>query len=183
MKKYFKSITKEIIPVILGVLIALFINNWNEDRKDRKYFNEILDSIESELVETEKDIELRITSQNSLIDTLEFYSEEDISLNEIMGKTNGVTIPTIRLHSWKALSNSKIELLNYDDLSNLVNIEEDKELLKEKSKYMMNFLYNNITKKDQHNKFILHGLMMDLINTEDSILMDIQELIKSLKDQ
>jgi hypothetical protein len=31
---YLKYFTKEIIPVIIGILIALFINNWNEERKE-----------------------------------------------------------------------------------------------------------------------------------------------------
>jgi len=36
MKKI-NQLFKEIIPVIIGVLIALVINNWNEERKDKKY--------------------------------------------------------------------------------------------------------------------------------------------------
>lgn len=31
MKKYLKFLVKEIVPVIMGILIALIINNWNEE--------------------------------------------------------------------------------------------------------------------------------------------------------
>lgn len=119
---------KEIIPVIIGILIALFINNWNEERKERNYFNEILNSIEYELEETQEDIKSNIVLQQSLMDTLNFYLEDEkSSLNQIMYKTNGISLPTIRIYSWRALSNSRIELLNYKDLSSLANIEEEKE--------------------------------------------------------
>lgn len=182
MKKYFKSFIKEIIPVIIGILIALFINNWNEDRKERKYFNEILNSIERELEETQKDVEAKLILQHTLVDTINFYLEDEtISLNKIMNKTNGISIPTIRIHSWLALSNSNIQLLNYDDLSSLANLEEEKALLREKSKYLMNFLYNNISKKTRLKKSMLIGLIFELISTENSILSEIKELNERIK--
>ncbi len=34
--KYFKYAIGEIVLVVLGILIALQINNWNEQRKQRK---------------------------------------------------------------------------------------------------------------------------------------------------
>ena len=36
MGKYFKYAIGEILLVVIGILIALQINNWNEERKDRK---------------------------------------------------------------------------------------------------------------------------------------------------
>lgn len=39
--KQLGQIIREIVPVIIGILIALLINNWNEDRKDKKYLNQI----------------------------------------------------------------------------------------------------------------------------------------------
>ncbi len=40
--KYFRYAIGEIILVVIGILIALSINNWNEDRKDRKVELKIL---------------------------------------------------------------------------------------------------------------------------------------------
>jgi len=34
--KYFKYAIGEIVLVVLGILIALSINNWNENKKDRR---------------------------------------------------------------------------------------------------------------------------------------------------
>lgn len=184
MKKYLKSVVKEIIPVIIGILIALFINNWNEERKETEYVGKILNSIESEIEETQNDIEDKLVAHSALIDTLGSYvDDEAISLQRIMNKTNGITLPKIRIHSWKAISNSRIELLDYESLSSLANIEDEKNLLEEKSKYLMNFLYNNIGEKSRYKKAILMGLMNDIIVTENWILSEIKELDKRLKSR
>ena len=182
MKTNLKSILREISTIIIGILIALFINNWNEKEKEKKYFNEILLSIKNEIQETKNDIDAKLIIQKSMIDTLNFYTKADtLSLNRIMNKTNGVSIPNIRLYSWKSLSNSKIQLLDYKDLSTLATIEEGKELLREKSRYLMNFLYTNIAKKDEYQKMILKGLMMDIMSTEHDILSEINKLDEGLK--
>lgn len=63
----------------------------------------------------------------------------------------------------------------------MTNIEEDKEILKDKSKHLMNFLSNNIAETNRNKKLILKGLLLDIISTERSILSDINELDKSIK--
>ena len=53
MNQYFKYAFGELLLVILGILIALQINNWNEDRKEkifeRKMLNELLISLEADI--------------------------------------------------------------------------------------------------------------------------------------
>ena len=49
-KRYFFYAVGEIILVVIGILIALQINNWNENRKDKilekEYLNRLLSDIE-----------------------------------------------------------------------------------------------------------------------------------------
>lgn len=47
---YFKYAIGEILLVVIGILIALQINNWNETRKDSKFEKEILTLIDQNLV-------------------------------------------------------------------------------------------------------------------------------------
>ncbi|MEL6657985.1 MAG: DUF6090 family protein [Bacteroidota bacterium] len=35
--EYLKRVVQEMVPVILGILIALFINNWKENRANERY--------------------------------------------------------------------------------------------------------------------------------------------------
>ncbi|WP_396634138.1 hypothetical protein [Maribacter sp. R86514] len=100
MNKTIIEFFKEILTIIVGILIALFINNWNEDRKDAKYMNKIFVSMEKELKETNEDIKKKMPQQQTLIDTLEFYKKNDtISIFDVMMKVNGVQIPQIRISS------------------------------------------------------------------------------------
>ena len=46
VSKYFLYAIGEIILVVIGILIALSINNWNEDKKNRELERTILSEIE-----------------------------------------------------------------------------------------------------------------------------------------
>jgi len=50
--KYFKYAIGEIVLVVIGILIALSINNWNENKKERQEEYQTLKSLHSEFVES-----------------------------------------------------------------------------------------------------------------------------------
>jgi hypothetical protein len=50
-RKYFKYALGEIALVVIGILIALSINNWNDNRKDRISERELLDNIHRDFVQ------------------------------------------------------------------------------------------------------------------------------------
>ena len=62
-KKYTVLFLKDIIPVIAGILIALFINEWNSERKDEAYINQVFSTISQELKESKEDIIVTIPQQ------------------------------------------------------------------------------------------------------------------------
>lgn len=175
IKKNTKHFIKEIIPVIAGILIALYINNWNENRKEKIYINQIFSSITKELKDTNQEIDRILPLQKSLIDSIDFYSKNsDINLFDALKKANGVHIPTIRLNSWKSISNSQIELVNYEKLTALSLIEEQQGLIKRKSEYLMQFSYSNLYNSDKEKKDLFKILLLDLIKTEESIREEIK---------
>jgi hypothetical protein len=74
MGKYIKYAIGEIILVVIGILIALSINNWNENRKDKleesKYYCRILEDFqinEKLISETILNISSRIETCKKLI--------------------------------------------------------------------------------------------------------------------
>lgn len=178
MKKEVEKFIKDIIPVLLGVLIALWINNWNQTRKDKEYLTQLLSSINKELKESNNDIIKELSFQRKLIDSLSFYKTNDnISIFDVFMKADGIHIPRIKLSSWKAISRSKIELLDYEKMSILVNIEEQKELLKSKTEHLINFIYPNIKKTGIDKKELIVIMMKDIIITEKGIQEEIQKII------
>ena len=178
MKKYIKAFIKEIVPIIVGILIAMYITNWNENRKDKNYINQIFLSINKELLETNEDIIDKISIQKSFLDTLDFYLENNkISLLDITIKAKGIYIPTIKLNSWKAISSSRIELVEYDKVSALANIEEQKERLKMKTEKLENFFYLNTNETGKEKKEFMKIIMLDIIGTEIPLQKGIERII------
>ena len=178
MKINLKRFIKEIIPVLIGVLNALWINNWNEAKKDKEYIKNFYASLKKELKETDIEIIKKTPKQKVLIDTLDFYSKnETIPLIDIIEKAGGVNGPLIKLNYWKALSSSKIELLEYDKLSILADIEEGNELLKYKRNKIIDFIYSNLTETSKKEKMLLKIMMLELINTQRNVQNDIKKIL------
>ena len=80
--KYFKYAIGEIILVVIGILIALQINNWNENKKvkekERQVLTEIISDLEFTLQDLDRVVNSRtnnlkrtINSINTIIDVLE----------------------------------------------------------------------------------------------------------------
>ena len=178
MKNNIKSFIKEIIPIIVGILVAMWINNWNENRKDKNYLKQITSASNKELTETSEDIKEKMVLQKAFVDSIDYYlNDEKISLLDITVKAKGIYAPTIKINSWKAISNSKIELLEYDKVSALANIEEQKEILKMKTMRLADFLYSNPQESGQEKKEFMKILMLDIIGTEESLQKGITEII------
>ncbi len=59
-EKYFKYAIGEIVLVVIGILIALQINNWNENRKSSKirnnYYKQVLQDLEKDTIYINKNI-------------------------------------------------------------------------------------------------------------------------------
>ena len=179
MKKNIKTFIKELVTIIVGILIALAINSWNENRKDKNYINQISSLIDKELAETNVDIIEKIAIQKSFIDTLDVYlSNDKISLLDITIKSKGLWLPIIKINSFKSLSNSKIELMEYDKISAFSNIEEQKEVLKMKSDRLGDFVYSNMKETGADKKEFMKLLLLDIIGTEKAIQLGIESVLK-----
>ncbi|WP_367277927.1 hypothetical protein [Winogradskyella sp.] len=66
MGKYFKYAIGEIILVVIGILIALQINNWNEHRNQQNILNNIYATIKVDLEEDIRSINKVITTNEDL---------------------------------------------------------------------------------------------------------------------
>jgi hypothetical protein len=65
--KYLKYAIGEILLVVVGILIALSINTWNEDRKDRNLENEYLMGLKEEFEYNYEELETFIQLNESII--------------------------------------------------------------------------------------------------------------------
>lgn len=89
---YLKYAIGEIVLVVIGILIALQVNNWNEGRKDKKFEYEILSLIDQNLKQDSislsfelSNTKLAIKLTDRLLDQVTLKNYND-SLNIWMGK-------------------------------------------------------------------------------------------------
>ena len=62
--KYFKYAIGEIVLVVIGILIALQINNWNENQKRKTLEIKHLKELKSDIIETLKDVKTDVRLHN-----------------------------------------------------------------------------------------------------------------------
>ena len=108
--KYLKYAIGEIILVVIGILIALSINNWNENRKQKIAEQEILKGLQKELE----------TNKNNLLFYINKYEKQyknGIYLLSLFSK-NSDTIPTLTLD--KALGNIE-ETYTFEASDGIIN--------------------------------------------------------------
>ncbi|WP_411767853.1 DUF6090 family protein [Winogradskyella sp. A3E31] len=133
--KYFKYAIGEIILVVIGILIALSINNWNENRKSKRVADEIYRNLQNSLVQDSTEVQRIIKSHNKSLEVqkalilneanhepFEFYEN---NLNELIeGISLGVFsfFPKTGIYN-SIVSNNGMDLLKSKQIkTSLINL-------------------------------------------------------------
>jgi hypothetical protein len=124
--KYFKYAVGEIVLVVIGILIALSINNWNEQRKFDNAETYLLTSLNNEfrLNKTilEKDI-VRIDSTISYLSILLKLMNKTVENNYTDHSLDSIIFYSLTNHTWEPSNFTLKEIENSSNLSNLKNKE------------------------------------------------------------
>lgn len=123
--QYFKYAIGEIILVVIGILIALQINNWNENRKNLAKEQQILRSLREEfkqnIRELKFDHQINLSCINAIITLLNFDETtnfETRKIDSLMGQSYNFATFDARLGVYNDIASSgNLELirdLNYD---------------------------------------------------------------------
>ncbi|WP_411768570.1 DUF6090 family protein [Winogradskyella sp. A3E31] len=124
--KYFKYAIGEIILVVIGILIALSINNWNEDRKNNitesQYYCKLLSDFELDRVniaELYKESEYKITVSKRLLLDLNSKGKDKTYLvnGYLQGLRTNAFVPS-KVAMTDLISSGKLNLLTKDALKN-----------------------------------------------------------------
>ncbi|MCB0840447.1 MAG: hypothetical protein KDD99_27460 [Bacteroidetes bacterium] len=159
------------IPVIMGVLIALYIDNWKTERDNKRFLDGVLGSIEVELKDTQEGLEKVLPKQYTLIDTLDYYMEDPkISIVDCFVKCNGLQVIPVKNNSWWSFLNTKIEIVGYETISQLGGIEASMQFMSMKVNKMMDFIYENSESTDIKHKKMLKIQILNLIDSEEGLI-------------
>ena len=133
--RYLKYAIGEIILVVIGILIALSINNWNESRKNSAFEEEILTQIQANLtkdklslVEISSNFKKAINSSNKILestwsnqdkDSLQYWLADIIQFDRFQPLTNAYEV--LKSKGLDLVKNKELRFLlgtYYDDQAN-----------------------------------------------------------------
>ena len=142
--KYLKYAIGEIALVVIGILIALQINNWNETRKEADKLNQVYERI---LLDVENDL-------NELTENLAFYKNQeyvfkavindsitpkllDLGLSRILAQTYTTNLNKVGVNQLKELTNKdnlSLKIIEiYDVMENVLILSMEKTLNEDSS--------------------------------------------------
>ena len=130
-RKYLLYAIGEIALVVIGILIALQINNWNEERKKRNmgvlYTLQMYHDIQGDLISLEQINEDLKSQYNAALLVMAVFESEDHFITDSMAFWSAVIecarsfIPKRLPNLWDELkSTGQLSLINNDSLTNLL---------------------------------------------------------------
>ena len=175
--KYLKYAIGEIILVVIGILIALSINNWNTNRLEKKEVANFLEQIETE-------IESDIIHFNQTLSNLQRYTDY---LNKVTErKYNEIDLSQLP-NSLAMNSSSKNFGLSYTKMleSGIIKHIENSQISKKlQTYYLVNCSkYNSST--EFHANFVsdhIEGPLLLMLNHKKDFLVDPKEVIEELEN-
>jgi len=128
--KYLKYALGEIVLVVIGILIALQINNWNEgqkaNHKQSLVLKELLNSINNDLSEYDRYLDPRLKIKRSGIDSLRTYIFENKGIKDsLLIKFYKMSKQDVHFRfgngPFEALKSSGLDLIQNDSLRTHIN--------------------------------------------------------------
>jgi hypothetical protein len=175
--KYLKYAIGEIVLVVIGILIALSINNWNEKRLEK---NEAANYVEQIKIELESDI----THFNNDISLMQNWSDY---LNKVSdGKYNEVDLSRLLIYLPRNLSARNFGISYYKMLESgiIKHIENNQIGKKLQTYYLINCSEYNY-RTEFHANFIsdhIEGPLLLMLNHKKDFLVDPQEVIEEMEN-
>ena len=189
--KYSRYAIGEIVLVVVGILIALQINNLNEDRKEKIQENKILANLKDEFQENYqnlkyKDSILKITIKNleTVFDELhekeKSYRDEELDniLSLALGSPTWVPSEFI-LNDLKSsgnltkLHNDRLKKLLYEWSRFFSELDETQKMIEDSNTQLINYIKNNGSLRNiDINNASFNYEKSQLIETNDHLLLD-----------
>ena len=155
--KYLKYAIGEIVLVVIGILIALQINNWNEYQKERKSEELILAEIRDNLKYDLNDFDSNITtlqnksiSSTSLLQAFDSNIPYHDSLGYYFSYLNAFPHFSSKTNGYKLLQSKGLELITNNNVRNKIT-----DLYEDRYQYLLTFEKERI----DYNKVLLESAM------------------------
>ena len=128
MGKYFKYAIGEILLVVVGILIALQINNWNEqrelDKEEHYILKQLLNEFKADSVKLSRFILLtddKISSQKAMLGILKTNNAEKLTLPSIFFSGKAIPFYDYSPTFNELVSSGKLSIIKKDTIKNVIN--------------------------------------------------------------
>lgn len=127
MGKYFKYAIGEIILVVIGILIALQVNNWNVDRKNdiqmQKVLLQLKEDYQDNLRQLEEKMQMRSTSIQAAMASLEIIDNKELINRDslIVHLEKMIVDPTFDPIGNDLIATGNIRIIKSDTLKRLLS--------------------------------------------------------------
>jgi hypothetical protein len=145
----------ELVTVIAGILIALFVNSVQEKRADKKNLDETLDALSLEFDKNRDNIKSISHRLQRFRDTLEFYEKDtSLSIYDLTVKSPGLTIADLYTTNWQVtLSTNSLRLIDFETITLLSKIDAKHKELKDQGAILTSLVYNTAIYKNDREGF------------------------------
>tara|TARA_R100001369_G_scaffold50320_1_gene77020 strand:- start:282 stop:971 length:690 start_codon:yes stop_codon:yes gene_type:complete len=175
--KYLKYAIGEIVLVVIGILIALSINNWNETRKQKETTNSIYVIVKEDLINDISEIdfilkyhnEVRKPSFETFLNT-KLTKEDWLKNPQYISVIDGFKDFSISQRGSELLKNQSNLIANTkQNLASEINLFYNQHLVEidvamDELKREYNDIYKNLKKNDWFSSFLLHNEMEGVID-------------------
>lgn len=188
--KYLLYAVGEITLVVIGILIALQVNNWKENQKEIKQQNLILSNLNLELNNNLKNLNTAIELSESYINSSEklLLSLNNLATNKYNGERLDSLLSKFGYSKWKrsnlnikslessgslnSVENNELKKLIYDWMNQI----EDLEILEKRSdysfQYYIDFIKKNGSWREIDKYMIARVKGSQLLPSNDHLLMN-----------
>lgn len=191
--KYLKYAIGEILLVVIGILIALQINNWNEERTERKEEQAILRQLRTEFKTNLEQLDEKMETKRLLIRSvrrmLDYIDHPELRRRDSLEYFLGCTTPfsTFDPIENDLASSGSLRLIRSDSLklllslwtSNIKDVQEDEHVWRDYRNMEFNpFLVNNYQLRNIRDISDRTGILKgSLISSEEDAMPEMYEPI------
>ena len=173
----FKSYLIELTIVTVGVLIALVISNFKEDNQAKEYQIASIETIKNEVEVNYSALKGVIEKQDTMLDTMNKYSEDHISISDLLEKTRGIPSATLSNTGLELYKKNKINSIDFEMMSTLIQMNILSKLIDIKLEKLLDFLYPNVFVDSRESKMMAILYLRNVLQSEDQLLHAYEDFI------
>lgn len=182
-KRIYKALIKlgfELVAIIAGILIALFVNNLQERKRDRQVLTTTLNSLSKEFDRNIENINKIQPTLERFRDTLQHYEKNTtLSIHDIAIKAPGLKTVDLFTTNWQVtLSSNSLRLLDFETITLLSQIDAKHQELKDEGATLLSIVYSPALYRTEKEGLEYRKLLRDWIG---GYLGNEQELIALYK--